>query len=213
MAVLGSTTPVKVFTPGTTGWSVVDLESPVIESKWVDGRYEIIEGVLTLMPPAYFSGGEAAFNLVFLLETHLRASGLKGGGFSPEADLVMSPTRVVRADFAYLTRQQREAQRQAVGDGGRTDPRRSRLLVPPTLIIESVSPGHETHDLKIKRSWYAEFGVANYWILNVFEESLDCLILQGDDYVTDCAGYQADVLKPSLFPGLQLRLADVWPER
>lgn len=49
----------KPFRPGTTGWSASDLDDPRIEGKWLRGSYEIVEGVLTRMPPAYFIGGES----------------------------------------------------------------------------------------------------------------------------------------------------------
>lgn len=46
----------RPFEPGTTGWTVHDLDDPEIERQWFEGRYEIVEGVLTKMPPAYFTG-------------------------------------------------------------------------------------------------------------------------------------------------------------
>jgi hypothetical protein len=46
----------KPFCPGTTGWTASDLDDPRIEAKWEWGRYEIINGVLTRMPAAYFGG-------------------------------------------------------------------------------------------------------------------------------------------------------------
>jgi len=212
MTLVGAPISPKPFIPGTTGWTAADLGDPAIESAWMAGRYEIIEGVLTLMPPAYFTGGEAAFRLVFLLESHLRATGASGGGFSPEADIVISPRRVVRADFAYLTGQQKVAQREASEKIGRKDARRSRILVPPMLIIESVSPGHEAHDHETKRSWYAAFGVRHYWLLNVFDRSLTCLVLEASEYREECQGRSNEVVTPSLFPGLRLPLAEVWPD-
>jgi len=46
----------RPFEPGTTGWSVEDLDSPEYEGLWLNGHYEIIEGVLTKMPAAYADG-------------------------------------------------------------------------------------------------------------------------------------------------------------
>ena len=80
------------------------------------------------------------------------------------------------------------------------------------LVIESVSPGHESHDQETKRNWYAEFGVQNYWLLSVFDRSLQCLFLEDGDYAVDCTGTGDAVLTPKLFPGLRLPLAEVWPE-
>ncbi len=198
--------------PGTTGWSAADLDDPALECYWFGGRYEIIEGVLTVMAPAYFSGGEALDNLVYLVKRHLEGLGVYGG-FSHEVDIIISSTRVVRADAVYLDSNAKKAQRSAVEDRKRRDPDRSRIYVPPSLVIESVSPGHEAHDRKTKRRWYAEFGVPRYWLLDVFEKSLECLILDGGSYRVDAAaqGNHGSVT-PASFPGLDLRLEKIWPE-
>ena len=42
----------RKFRPGTTGWTAGDLDDPAIEATWERGRYEIVEGVLTKLPPA-----------------------------------------------------------------------------------------------------------------------------------------------------------------
>lgn len=202
----------KPFEPGTTGWTEADLDDPAIERQWFAGRYEIVEGVLTITPPAYFSGGESSFRLAYLIESYLRAAGVAGGGFSPEADIVMDVDRVVRADFAYLTAAEKLAQREAVRAAGRVDPRRARLLVPPTLVIESVSPGHEAHDRQTKRRWYAEFGVPNYWLLDAFERTLECLVLDGRSYRADAAGRGNEVLRPVAFPDLCIPLQPLWED-
>ena len=41
----------KRFVAGTLGWTADDLDDPRIERLWDQGRYEIVEGVLTQMPP------------------------------------------------------------------------------------------------------------------------------------------------------------------
>jgi Uma2 family endonuclease len=204
------TTP-KPFEPGTTGWSADDLDDPRVEAAWVRGRYEIIEGVLTTMPAAYFEGGEAMENLLFVVKSYLRPKGIRGG-FATEVDIIIDPARVLQADAAYLSAEDKRRQREAAAAAGRPDVRRTRVLVPPTLVIESVSPGHESHDERTKRRWYAEFGVPHYWLLNAFERSLRCLVRRGRAYRDDCAGRDTDSIRPSAFPGLVISLPDVWPE-
>ena len=201
----------KPFEPGTTGWTAADLDEPAVEAAWFRGAYEIIEGVLTRMPPAYFVGGEATQNLVDLLKAHLRACGL-GTSFAVGADVVVSDARVLCPDMTYMTPEDKARQADAARAAGRADLRRARLYVPPTLVIESVSPGHEQHDERTKRRWYAEFGVPNYWILNAFDRTLRCLVLQTGAYRDDAVGRDADEVKPSAFPGLVIPLMKVWPE-
>lgn len=183
-----------------------DLE---IESKWLQGRYEIIDGVLTTMPPAYFIGTQSLQELVFVLKAYLKNRGLPNH-FGGEADIIIDEDRVVVADTVWMTLADQERQREAAKRAGRRNTARTRILVPPTLVIESISPGHERHDERTKRRWYAEFGVPNYWILNAFARSLRCLARDGTDFRIDAEGSGNDHLRPSLFPGVDIELAPLW---
>jgi hypothetical protein len=58
----------KEFEPGTTGWTVDDLNDPAIERQWFAGRYEIVEGVLTTVPPAYVDGALSTGRLLWVVE-------------------------------------------------------------------------------------------------------------------------------------------------
>jgi Uma2 family endonuclease len=199
----------KPFEPGTTGWTASDLDNPAIEREWFRGRYEIVEGVLTKMPPAYFTGGEALFTLMVLLNSHFKQNGPRGS-FAMEVDIIVDEARVAVADAVFLTVEQRSRQNDASRRAGKVDADHTRILVRPLLIIESISPGHELHDQRTKRRWYAEFGVANYWILNAYQRRLECLRLDGADYRIDQSGSADDELQPTACSGLQIRLSDLW---
>lgn len=199
----------REFLPGTTGWTVHDLDDPKIERLWNEGRYEIVEGVLAKMPPALFSGGNALFNLLFILRAHMRDHKLPGR-FATEVDITLSEYRVVIADAALLMPDDLKQQAKAVGTANVDEATDNRLLAPPTLIIEAVSAGHETHDTKLKKKWYLEFGVPNYWILNPYAQTLHCFRLEKRQYVLDVAGKREDIVKPKLFPGLSIELHRVW---
>jgi Uma2 family endonuclease len=94
----------------------------------------------------------------------------------------------------------------------RSDWANHALTIPPALTIESVSHGYEAHDRVTKRAWYAEFGVPNYWIIDGVGRTLECLRLNGDHYDADAAGRRHDIVAPTSFPGLQIRLKQVWEE-
>jgi Uma2 family endonuclease len=207
----------KPFEPGTTGWSAADLDDPRIEREWLGGRYEIVEGVLATMPAAYFSGGEAVENLIFLLKAHLRPQGIRGG-FAQEVDIILNDSRVLRADAVYMAPEVKNRLAAAARAAGRRDLRRTRILIPPTLVIESISLGHERHDEQTKRRWYAEFGIPHYWLFNTSNLSLRCLALvepegaEAVSYRVDAEGRGEEEVRPSLFPGLVIPLAEVWEE-
>lgn len=201
----------KPFKPGTTGWVAADLEDPKIEARWVQGRYEIVEGVLTEMPAAYFSGAKRLYRLQLQVSMHQQAT-KSAGSFANEVDIVIDDSRVVRADAVWMTPQDEARQAAVVARVAAAghDPDRVRLLVAPTLAIESVSPGHEAHDRRTKRKWYAEFGVPHYWIFDSFNRSLECLVLEAGAYRVDASGHGDNEVRPSLFPGLVLQLTGIW---
>lgn len=202
----------RQFVAGTTGWSVDDLDDPRIERLWERGRYEIVEGVLARMPPAYYDGALPVGRLQAIVTVHLNTIGQRGD-FAPEVDFIVNRKRVARADLIFVTPQDHERQARAHLEQGTPRPRVrfGRLRVPPTLVLESVSIGHEEHDRETKRRWYAEAGVPNYWLLDPYQRTLDCLVLVDADYRVEQAARDGDEVRPSLFPGLVIPLAQLWP--
>lgn len=61
----------RQFQPGATGWTVMDLDDPEFERRWFDGRHEIVNGVLTVTPPACFLAGKALQSMIFEVTSHL----------------------------------------------------------------------------------------------------------------------------------------------
>ena len=197
-----------------TGWTASDLDDPYVERRWERGRYEIVEGVLTRMPAAHYDSSAALYRLIRILAPVVESVD-PGAAFPTEVDLIVGERRVPKVDALYLSPQDRERQQQAnalQGRGTRKLLRYGRILVPPTLVIESLSRGHEDHDRVTKRRWYGEMGVPNYWLLNYFDRSLECLALAAGDYRVDASGRDAETIRPSLFPGLVIPLATLWAE-
>jgi Uma2 family endonuclease len=202
----------KPFRVGTTGWTASDLDDPRIEAKWEWGRYEIINGVLTRMPPAFFIGGEMLANLIFALLSELKKQKIRGG-FSTEADIIIDEDRVVRGDSCYMSPADKKKQVIEAKRHGKPDPDRTRVYVPPTIIIESLSPGHRRHDRVTKFGWYAEFGVKNFWIMDVYKHTLDEFVLERGKYKQRSKLSGNAIFRPAAFPGIQISLSDVWPSK
>jgi Uma2 family endonuclease len=199
----------REFIPGTTGWTADDLDDPAIAPLWEAGAYEIVEGVLTLMPPAYYDGTLPLSRLRRLIERHLDLTKTPGE-FSGEDDFIVGRKKVARVDLMFMTPDDHRRQEAANKAKGNPRLRFGRIIVPPTLIVESTSLGHEDHDRETKRAWYAEAGVPNYWILNAFDRSLECLKLVDSAYAVDVAARDAQELRLSLFPGLTISVAELW---
>lgn len=201
----------RKFQVGTTGWTADDLDRPDLDELWQERRYEIVEGVLTRMPAAYYDAILPLAHLQRLIYHYLAARGSRAT-FGPEADFIVGRRRVARADLIFMTPEDNRRQIEANAARGRSRRklRFGRIIVPPTLVVESISPGHEEHDRETKRRWYAEFGVPNYWLLHAYQRSLECLVLDGADYRVDQAGGDEAEVRPALFPGLAIPLAELW---
>jgi Uma2 family endonuclease len=201
--------PEPVLQAGTLGWSTKDLEDPEIHFLWDQGRYEILDGVLTVMPPAYFRGGMVVDNLKFILRSHFKAQQIRAA-FSGEVDIAITSSRAVRADGVVVIGEDLPQFESLQFEPAGTTWTDHVLILPPTLVIESVSQGHEDHDQVTKRRWYAEFKVPHYWIVDGLARTLECLRLSGDGYDVDAAGAQYDTVEPPSFPGLKIPLREVW---
>jgi Uma2 family endonuclease len=201
------------FRIGTTGWTAADLDDPRIEAEWLKGRYEIVEGVLTRLPAAYDDGGFALKRLIRLVDAQIINSDPEGE-IVTEVDLVVGEMRVPTVDGIYLAPSERAAQKlaHAGSPNARPGTKYGRILIAPTLVIESISLGHEAHDRVTKRRWYEEAKIPNYWLLNAYDRSLECLALVGGHYVVDASGRNADEVHPSAFPRLAIPLASLWVE-
>jgi Uma2 family endonuclease len=196
--------------PGTVGWRIESLDDPVVRALWERGRYEIVDGVLTVMPPAYFRGGQVVDNLKFLLRSHFTSKRVTAE-FSGEVEIAVTPTQVARADGVVVWGPDLRKFAAMKFDGPKTDWRDHTLTLPPTLVIESVSEGHEEHDEVTKRTWYAGLGVPRYWIVNGFAKTLTCLRLARKAYQTEAMGEGNQTVRPTSIPGLTIPLRKVWP--
>jgi Uma2 family endonuclease len=201
----------RKFEPGTSGWTIDDLADPDIGARWSEGRYELVEGVLTSMAPQGFEGVSPQTALRRQIERHLDATA-QSGSFYSEPDLLLRPRRVPRPDMVFLTAEQLHQQKQMERARGVVRGAYRPLFVMPLLVVESVSHGSEDHDRITKVEWYAEAKIPFYWLLTGYERSLVCLRLVGTNYVEEVAGRNDERIQTALFPGLTMDLGALWYE-
>lgn len=203
-------TPVRELKPGSSGWTTDDLDRPEYQTQWETQHVELVHGVIAEMPPALFDHGRPSAVLCRLLDNYFEDRGIEAYSATNEIDVQVSDTTRYRADVVVMTAGDLATQRERQAQRKPGDPRIGVLLVPPTLVIESVSEGHEAHDYRVKRDDYARFGVPNYWIVDYTQRSLTCLRLQDKDYVEDAVGRVHEEVEPSVYPGLVIPLRKVF---
>src|SRR5947207_2385856 len=124
-----ATPSTRSFVPGTSGWTAADLLVPHISEQWSKGRYEIVEGVLSIMPPAYLPHGSALFSLLSEIRAHLTQQKIIAK-IATEVDLILTPKRVVVADAVVMTPQDQKRQQAAIRNIAKPRHGQVRLMVP-----------------------------------------------------------------------------------
>lgn len=81
---------------------------------------------------------------------------------------------------------------------------------PPTLVVEIASPASVSHDRLRKSQLYARYRVTEYWLVAPYPSLVEVLLLDGDSYRLKAVFGPRDTLRSPTFPGLAIRLAEVF---
>jgi Uma2 family endonuclease len=132
-------------------------------------RYEIIEGVLYIVPSPGESHQNADVNFTSILVTHVKTAGL-GRVYVAPFDVELPHGVVVQPDILVVLN----------AKPGIITP--SRISGTPDLVVEVASPGTATYDRSTKRQAYARAGVPEYWIADPHAETIEVLVLEEGRY-------------------------------
>lgn len=131
--------------------------------------HEIIDGEHYMSPSPGTYHQTVSRRLQFLL---YEAIELPGGGvvFNAPTDVQLSDYDVVVPDIFVI----RASRTQIISP--------SRVLGPPDLVIEIISPSSARRDLEIKRRLYEQFAVPEYWVVDPERHTIMHFLLDGERY-------------------------------
>ncbi|MGI8552153.1 MAG: Uma2 family endonuclease [Dehalococcoidia bacterium] len=156
-------------------------------------RYEVVDGVLYIMPGPNTGHQTAAVNFTTFLTIHVRFSG-KGRVFAAPYDVELGPGDVVQPDVVVVL---------SANLGIITA---SRIIGAPDLVVEIASPGTATHDRRKKQDAYARAGVPEYWIADPYAHTIELLCLEGDAYRSIGVFAGQSTLPSLVIPDLPVRV-------
>ncbi len=161
----------------------------------VDGRrYEIVNGVLLLMPSPSRSHQKTVGELFAYLRTHIQTSGL-GEVYMAPFDVELAPDTVFQPDVLVVL----NAGLEKVTEDG--------VIGAPDLVVEVASPGTAPYDRLSKYEKYARARVPEYWIVNPEKRSIEVLVLEGSSTYHSLGVFRGQVTLPSrVVPGLPVRV-------
>jgi Uma2 family endonuclease len=84
----------------------------------------------------------------------------------------------------------------------------------PDWVIEVLSPGNSKKEMQLKYALYQENGVTEYWLVYPYEQAVHQFVLDQNSqkYQLIAMFSVDDKVTPTLFPELQIDLADVFAE-
>jgi Uma2 family endonuclease len=166
--------------------------------RWKRGyRYELINGILAVSPPADIT--QSGPNDYLGYELH------KYKVEHPQGASLDFTTH----EFYISTQTTRRVADRVIWAGlGRVpDPDQDQ----PTIVIEFVSPGKRSRirDYETKRLEYAEIGVAEYWVIDRYRRQMT-LYRRPNDKVPEQAYGEKQTYTTPLLPGFKLSLAKLF---
>ncbi len=178
--------------PKTSGLTYDDLQ------KFPDDlfRREIIDGELLVTPAPGRRHQRASGNLLYLLLQYARQHG--GEALAAPVDVRLSDVDVVEPDLVFV-RAERVA---SLGD-------QPFIGVPPDLVVEVSSASTRRDDLTRKKSLYEQYGVTEYWFVDLDVDRLEVYRLAGDRYGPPVVSDRGEAIDSSSLPGLRVPVDQV----
>lgn len=159
-------------------------------------HYELIAGVLYVVPPPTGPHHLAASHLGSVFGEYVRSHRRRGHVFFPRTPLWSSPDTYLEPDLFLVA-----SERLATMDAGR--------MTTADLVVEILSPSSATYDRNTKADTYAAMGVRELWLVDIERRAIETRVLEGGRW-TRRAMFTGDaVVESAVFAGLSVVVSDV----
>ncbi len=87
---------------------------------------------------------------------------------------------------------------------------RAAITGAPDLVLEIISPSTARADRKIKPPLYAKHGVAEFWLVDPEDQSVEVFVLDGDSYRMSGVDLAGDTIKVGRFAEAQITIDSIF---
>jgi Uma2 family endonuclease len=161
-------------------------------------RYEVLDGELVASGFPLVIHQHVLGSLLVPLTTFVRAHHL--------GEIIMGPFGVILAeydavqpDIVFVSNNRHDLISDRAVEGV------------PDLIVEIAEPATYDRDRSLKLHRYAATGVPHYWIVDVLGKLIEERELGEDGYGPPAIYGVGDVFRPTIFSGLAIEVASLWP--
>lgn len=159
--------------------------------------YELIDGVVVMSPSPTPVHQDVAMEIAFQLRSHLRSSPVGKVLMETDIHLGQGPTGkdvVYRPDIVFYSNE-------------RLAGLSRRLVGPPDLVVEVISPSSRLLDWRTKRDDFERCGVREYWIIDPQTRTFTFLALDRGRFIEFLP--EGDTLTSRAIAGFRLELGKV----
>jgi Uma2 family endonuclease len=158
---------------------------------------ELTYGTVREPPAPFFAHQRVVFATARALWQHVDHNGLGEIALAP-VDVILDRERalIVQPDILFVS-------------GQRLSIIREQVWGAPDLVVEVFSPGSEDYDRSDKYSWYRQYGVREYWMIDGYREQVIVNDFTGAAAVARAAGV-LDIVPSPLFPTLALKVSTLF---
>ena len=164
-------------------------------------RVEYLNGDIVMTPARSPHHQIIAANLMLLLGNYVKEKGL-GLVLTAPLDVVLDrEAQIAQPDLIFISK-----------------PRVGKLVAratitgAPDMLIEILSPSTTRADRKVKLPLYARYGVAEYWIVDPEDRSLEIYALDGESYRVAGICLPGETVKYGRFADAQVPVDGVFAE-
>ena len=159
-------------------------------------RLELVDGEVAVSPSPIPNHAFTLMRLGAILSAHIEANDL--GQIFPDVDTIFGEHDVRRPDLLFFAKKRLHLIGPKAMEG------------PPDLCVEVLSPSSISYDRKDKFALYQKGKVANFWIVDPGEKTMEGFKLIGGKFRLKGSGKNDDVLRLPPFTTLDIPLARLW---
>ena len=162
-----------------------------------ENRYELIDGVLYMVPAPTWDHQESTLNLASAMRHFVRANGLGRVVASP-IDVYLSETDVFQPDIVFVSVERLHLIQ------------RSGVHGAPDLVVEMLSPGTARRDRVLKYERYEMFDVKEYWQADPIARAITVFRARNGTFEQVGVFGEGETIETPLLPGLVVDVSDVF---
>jgi Uma2 family endonuclease len=162
-------------------------------------RVEYLNGDIVMTPARSPHHQIIVTNLVLLLGQHAMKNGL-GLIMPAPLDVVLAKeAQIAQPDLIFIAKER--APKLIT---------RAAVTGAPDLVLEIISHSTARADRKIKPQLYARYGVAEYWLVDPEDQSVEVFMLDGETYRVAGIYLAGDVIKVGRFADAQIAVDSIF---